>query len=99
MNELASPNPGNRDKNLVTRWYECVCGYFRRGEGGLMCGKLRVGKGLRSWVPLATFNRDKNLIKAPRAGLSGFLWVRGAVTTNHEKYRADPQIGFALGRM
>lgn len=58
-----------------------------------------VNGDLRSYVPLATFNRDKNLVKSPRAGLSGFRWVLGAVTANRDKYLANPRFGFALGRM
>jgi hypothetical protein len=54
---------------------------------------------LHKRVPLATFNRDKNLVKSPRVGFSGFRWVLGAVTANRDKYLAGPWSGFALGRM
>ena len=90
---------GNRDKNLVNHWYESICVGFGVARVLFRRSKSRGFKALRSEVPLATFNRDKNLIKSPRADLSGFWWVMGAVTTNRDKYLAGPQCGLALGRM
>ncbi len=89
----------NRDKNLVTYWYECACIDLRVFWGPQKSAKCTDFKGLRSSVPLATFNRDKNLVTSPRVGSTGFRWVKWAVTPNREKHLASPQFGFALGRM
>ena len=94
-----TPECRNRDKNLLSLWRECVCGDCGQPGTSSRCANSHDFKPLHSKVRVATFNRDKNLIKSPRAGLSGFPWVTGAVTTNRDKYLAGLRVGLALGRM
>ncbi len=77
--ELAGRNP-NRDENLVSLWYEPVSGVRCRFGGDCQAVICCFFEDLRSSGPLATFNRDKNLASASRAGLQ-LMWAQWRRTT------------------
>ena len=48
---------------------------------------------MHSGAPLATFNRDKNLIKAPKVDVMGFGRVKGAAAPNRDEFLATRCLG------
>lgn len=78
---------GNREKNLVNRCCGRVCDWFHGFIEVFEVGISSVLKGLLSLVRVATFNRDKNLVKQ---NSTGFLWwwkCLGQIVTNISQTR------------
>lgn len=86
-----------RENNLENPRSACIRVQIYRFWGGSRGGFQEIVEGLLSRVPVATFNRDKNLIKAPRARLAGFGWVIGVAALNRDEILAFPLIGYAMG--
>lgn len=83
----------NREKNLVRKWRVRNWAQHYQITPPLRSGFSTVFEGLHSGAPLATFNREKNLVKSPGRATRGFCGLRLGATTNREKILANQNSG------